>query len=68
MNPPIAGQLRMKGGGENVALADQNRVVTPAPEHLYRRFSPYDSGGADKDPLHPWRSTEFGREVDLSDR
>ena len=68
MNPPITRQLRVKGGGEDSVLADQNRVVAPVPEHLDRFFPPNDPGGADENSLHPRRITKIGREVDLCDR
>jgi len=67
MNPPIARQLRVKGGGENPVLADQDRIISPAPENLDGHITPRDSGSADEDPLHPRWISKVGGEVDLGD-
>jgi len=68
MNPPIARQLWVKGGGENSVLANQHRVISPAPKHVNGHLAPCDSGGADEDPLHSRRIAKVRREVDLGDR
>jgi len=68
MNPPIARQLRVKGGGENSVLTDQHRVIAPAPEHLDGFLAPRDSGGADEGPLHMTGIAEGRREIDLGNR
>ena len=52
MYPQVTGELGMKGGGEQVALADHHRVTVHGGQHLHPRSGPVHPGGADEHPVH----------------
>src|SRR5580765_2529112 len=45
----VVGQLRMEGGGRNVAAADEDRLPFPGREHLDAGADRANSRGADED-------------------
>lgn len=49
MEARVVGQLRVKGGGKDTALANRNRVAVVGGQHLHPGPVPLYPGGADED-------------------
>jgi hypothetical protein len=47
----VGGELRVKGSGEDVAVADEDREAVAGGEGLYSRTNSADARGADEDHL-----------------
>ena len=60
MDAGVAAEFGMEGGGEEMALADEDREAVAGGEGFYVGAGAGDAGGADEDHLQ-WSAFEFGR-------
>src|SRR6266851_560329 len=59
VDPEVVAQFGMEGCGEEIALADEDRIVVAGGEGFDLGAGAGDAGGADEDHLE-WAAFEFG--------